>query len=172
MIEAGVFDERVGQVELFRGELVGMSPASAEHSDIVSWLTKWSFGAVDTSQIEVRVQSGLKLCEQQSIVEPDLMWLKPGQYRNAHPTASDVLLLVEVSRSSLRYDRGLKSELFAQVGVDEYWIVNCDQRCIEVRTASNGIEYQDTAVFGAGQVVSPQCALSTKLNVSELFPVP
>ena len=53
-------------------------------------------------------------------------------YRTSHPTAADVLLLVEVADSSLAYDRGPKLALYARHGVPEVWIVDLAGRAVEI----------------------------------------
>jgi Uma2 family endonuclease len=53
-------------------------------------------------------------------------------YRTANPTVADVLLLVEVSDSTLAYDRNTKGPLYAQAGILDYWIVNLVDGQIEV----------------------------------------
>jgi Uma2 family endonuclease len=58
--------------------------------------------------------------------EPDLMLLRPraDYYASAHPTPSDVLLLVEIAHSSLDYHLGIKLPLYARCGVSEAWLVD------------------------------------------------
>ena len=57
---------------------------------------------------------------------------RPDFYRTSHPTAADVLLLVEVADSSLAWDRGPKLALYARHGVAEVWIVDLTGRAVEV----------------------------------------
>ena len=62
------------------------------------------------------------------------MLLRPrsDDYRDGHPDAADVLLLVEVADSSLAYDRGPKLALYARHGVPEVWIVDLVGRAVEI----------------------------------------
>ena len=62
------------------------------------------------------------------------MLLRPSadDYRASHPTAADVLLLVEVPETSLAYDRGIKLPLCAKFGVPEVWIVDLIGAGVEV----------------------------------------
>jgi Uma2 family endonuclease len=64
--------------------------------------------------------------------EPDLMLLKPRSdfYAHAHPTAADVLLQIEVSDTTLAYDRGVKLSLYAKHGVTEVWIVDLENELV------------------------------------------
>ena len=62
------------------------------------------------------------------------MLLRPraDRYRSGHPTAADVLLLVEVADTSLAFDRGPKLALYARHGVPEVWVVDLVSRAVEV----------------------------------------
>ena len=72
----------------------------------------------------VTVQNPLRVGARSEPV-PDLLLLKPRSdfYRERHPMPEDVLLLVEVSDTTLSYDRDVKLPLYAQSGVPEVWIV-------------------------------------------------
>ena len=79
------------------------------------------------------VQGPLRL-DRHNEPQPDLMLLRPrpDRYRNGHPSAADVLLLVEIADSSLAYDRGPKLALYARHGVPEVWIVDLAERAVEI----------------------------------------
>ena len=62
-----------------------------------------------------------------SVPERDLALLRPRSYRAALPTSDDVLLVVEVTDSSLRRHRDLKSPMYAYASIPEYWIVNVQE---------------------------------------------
>ena len=66
--------------------------------------------------------------------QPDfaLLRYRHDGYKNALPTAADVLLVVEIADSSVRYDREVKTPLYARHGIPEYWIVNLVEKRIEV----------------------------------------
>ena len=74
------------------------------------------------------------------------------QYAAGHPTGADIILLIEVSDSSLDKDRNYKLPLYAASGIPEYWIVNLAERQFEVYTApSDEGEYGQTKIYGDGQ---------------------
>ena len=102
--------------------------------------------------------------------EPDISVLKPRDdfYVTAKPVPEDVLLLVEVSDSSLEFDREVKGELYAEAGIPEYWIVNPEEACVEihrdpqrdgtwrdVRTAKRGDSIEMSAPLGFFTVRDP-----------------
>jgi len=73
-------------------------------------------------------------------------------YLVGHPTPKDVALIGEVADSSLAYDRGIKKRIFARAAIPVYWIVNLEDRCVEVYTDPTGPavepDYRHTAVYG------------------------
>jgi Uma2 family endonuclease len=81
----------------------------------------------------VNVQSPVRL-DPYNEPQPDVMLLRPraDDYRASHPSAADVLLLVEVSETSLAYDRGIKLALYAKFGVPEVWIIDLPGSAVEV----------------------------------------
>ena len=115
MVLAGVFDSMEGQkIELIRGEIRSMSPAGPIHSDLIDYLTEWSVQHGVGGHHSTRVQSGF-ICDDNR-PEPDVLWMRRRRYADGHPTAADVLLLIEVADSSVRGDLGEKAEIYAEAG--------------------------------------------------------
>jgi hypothetical protein len=105
MGEAGIFgpEERV---ELLDGLLIEMPPASPPHAYSVGRVTSAFYMRFD-GRAYIRSQAAMTL-DRWSEPEPDVMLsvLPEEQYAVAHPKPSQVLLVVEVAVSSLRYDAG------------------------------------------------------------------
>lgn len=68
-----------------------------------------------------------------SVPEPDLAIVRGGldDYAQRHPVASEVVLVIEVADSSLGRDRK-KARIYGRAGLKHYWIVNLNERCVEV----------------------------------------
>jgi Uma2 family endonuclease len=169
MAEAGILrdDDRV---ELIEGEIIQMPPIGSLHASVVDRLNALIHSLTQTRQVHVRVQNPVRLDERSEPV-PDLALLRPrpDRYRSAHPTPRDVLLLVEVSDTSLAYDRGIKVPLYATAGIPEVWIANIASQAIELyRDPSEG-EYRSQAEARAGAVISPLLVLELSLPVAEIF---
>ena len=132
MAEAGILSAK-DRVELIEGEVVDMAPIGSEHGGKVNRLNRLLAPAMAAGHAIVSVQNPLRL-DRRNEPQPDLMLLRPrrDRYREGHPTAADVLLLVEISDSSLAYDSGPKLALYARHGVPEVWVVDIVGRTVEV----------------------------------------
>jgi Uma2 family endonuclease len=109
MIERGLFVPKEDHhVELIEGEIVAMSPIGEVHEDIVDELIEWSVLNAPRDRVRVRGQNPIGLPALVSVPEPDLAWVRRRTYRKVHPQAADVFLIVEVSETSLPFDRGRK----------------------------------------------------------------
>jgi Uma2 family endonuclease len=126
---------------------------------------KWA----DTCGFRVRSENCITFLGLESVPEPDLVWVKRKRYRKAHPTATDVGLVIEVADSSLREDRGEMAELYADAGIGEYWIVNCVDQVVEIHRQPTGGRYQVQFVVKPGEQIGPLVAPAALLDVAELF---
>ena len=113
MAEAGVLGED-DRVELIEGEILEMSPMGRRHAACVDRLTRLLVRGVGDAAI-VRVQNPIVLSDHNE-PQPDLALLRPRVdfYTAEHPGPEDALLVVEVSDSSVEYDRQIKVPLYAQ----------------------------------------------------------
>ena len=67
-----------------------------------------------------------------------------------------MLLVIEVSDSSLDYDRGEKLQLYAEAGIREYWVINIPHFQVEVYRDPRGRKYRHKSVHGVDQEISPR----------------
>ena len=122
MAEVGILRED-DRLELIDGRIVRMSPAGSRHAACVKRLNAL-LGAKAGSKAPVSVQDPVRL-DEHSEPQPDVALLRPRSdfYVHAHPTPSDVLLVVEVADTSDDHDRDVKLPLYAQAGIPQVWIV-------------------------------------------------
>lgn len=157
------------RIELIRGELREMSPPGPAHEEAIDMLNRWSMSNTNPKDVRVRIQNSVGLPELDSAPQPDVAWVREQSYREGRPTSDDVLLVIEVSDSSLSYDRGRKAKLYAEAGIADYWVVNLRGECVEVfRDPQDGI-YQSHEVFDRGHTVRPLRFPKLKLPVTKLF---
>lgn len=138
MAEVGILrpDERV---ELIDGEIIDMAPPGSLHAGTVDQLLDRLRAAVGSTAI-VRVQNPIAL-DRFSEPQPDLTLLqrRADFYKTNHPTAHDVLLVIEVADTSLRFDRDIKTALYARNGIPEVWLVDLrSQQVTRFRTPRHG----------------------------------
>lgn len=123
MAEAGVLPPDA-RVELIEGEIIDMAPIGTAHADIMRILSRRLVELVGDEAV-VSIQLPVRL-SRRSEPQPDLAVLRGSRqrYRDAHPSANDALLLIEVSDTTLRYDLENKARLYATHGIREYWVVD------------------------------------------------
>lgn len=126
MGEVGILPPGV-RVELIEGEVIDMAPIGSRHAGVVRHIAS-AFEHVLAGTALVSAQSPAVLGDS-SQPEPDIALLRPRAdfYKSRHPEAADVLLLVEVSDASLRYDRQIKAPLYARHGIGELWIIDVER---------------------------------------------
>jgi Uma2 family endonuclease len=177
MIDRGEFVPREeNRVELIRGEVVPidprgpMSPINPPHDNAVDELIEWSTEQPQKQAFRLRAQGSISIPELGSQPQPDLVWMVRKDYRKTRPKSEDILLLVEVSDSTLAKDRGEKSELYAEARIRDYWIVNIQDQSIEVRRNPSGTSYQSVTVYRRGQSIPLLAFPEISFPVSRLFP--
>ena len=168
MLDAGILHED-DRVELIDGELLDMAPIGSDHAATVDAFTKALVLACGDRAI-VRVQSPMRL-DDLNEPQPDFSVLRPrsGGYRKAHPGPADVLLLIEVADSSLRFDRRIKLPLYARFGIPEVWIADLQRRILERhRTPVDGT-YADRTEHQPGESLSPALLPGATLTLAGIF---
>ena len=146
-------DERV---ELIHGEIVVMAPQGPVHANCVRRLTSLFSRRIfeherDSTEVSVQLPVVTSL---HGAPEPDLALLRVADYADRHPEGGDVLLAVEVSVTTLRYDRDVKVPLFAEAGIPEVWIVNFEEQILEVYRDVHDGQYRKRLIYSAGDEVS------------------
>jgi Uma2 family endonuclease len=123
------------------------------------------------------------LCVQDPVVlndetepEPDLALVKTREdaYSESHPRPDDVLLLVEVSDTTLEYDKEVKLPNYAASRISEVWIINLVDNIIEVYreplVLANGTEgYRIRTNFVKGDTLTPQAAPNLRIKVDDVL---
>lgn len=170
MDEAGVFCED-DRVELVDGEIVEMAPIGSYHAFSVDALTH-IFVRMVPEGIRVRVQGPLQI-DESTMFQPDLVILRPREdnYAESNPTPEDVLLVIEVSDSTVAYDRNVKIPKYAQEGVPEVWQVNLPygfiDKFVDPDTAAG--RYRSVMRSSSGQRVVPTHLREVAVEVSDVL---
>lgn len=168
MEAAGVFhpEERL---ELIEGTILTMSPKGIKHAACNDKAARYLETLVGKRAI-IRNQNPIQIGEF-SEPQPDLVVAAPvpDKYFEHHPTPSEIFLVMEISSSSLSYDLGMKSKLYAHAGIPEYFIINLiDNQLIDLREAGpDGYHKQHTYI--AGQTFQLVALPEITIQASELL---
>ncbi|NJK60686.1 MAG: Uma2 family endonuclease, partial [Oscillatoriales cyanobacterium SM2_1_8] len=144
MGKVGVFHPEA-RIELIHGEIAIMSPIGLRHAVTINRLTKFLVSNVGDRGI-VSIQNSFRIPEY-SEPKPDIIILKPRDdfYAEKFPLPEDILLLIEVADSSLRYDQTTKLALYAEQKIEDYWIVNLERSILEnLSPAPKQVLFQNT----------------------------
>ncbi len=155
MVEAGVFDEDA-RVELIRGEIADMAPINFPHEACVARLNTL-FVTRTVGKAYVWPQSNsLRIPPSYSRPQPDLTLLewREDLYALEPPLVKEMLLVVEVSDTTLRSDRNVKGPLYAEAGISEYWIINLQDDVIELYADPVEGAYRRTAKAKRGETIT------------------
>ena len=172
LVDLGIFTGE--RLELLDGALVVREPQGSYHAAITTKIGRLLASAFGPHW-HTRLHSPLALGEH-SEPEPDIAVVagKPEDYLQAHP--STAALVVEVAESSLHLDRRVKTTLYAQAGLPEYWIVNLVDRALEVyrdpqpsADPSARWTYRSTDVLRPPATVTPQTAPAGSILVADVL---
>lgn len=141
MVEAGILNED-DRVELLGGEIILMSPIGEHHAGVVNRLNALLNRLLLDSAI-VAVQNPIRLTDD-SEPEPDVAVLRfrDDYYTGSIPISQDIIFLIEVSDTTDTSDRSVKIPRYAQAGIEEVWIVNLQDRMVEVYSSPKVGVYQ------------------------------
>lgn len=165
MSETGIFspDEKV---ELINGEVVTMSPMGVRHASVMR----------RTRTLLYSLLGGVGFIDEQypiafdehSEPEPDIMVIRhrDDYYEDEHPTSDDVLLIVEVSGTSLSFDTKTKLELYARNNVAEYWVIDIQSDRFLVHTEPKDSAYAEVKVLSRGDSFE-SAALKKQIAVND-----
>jgi Uma2 family endonuclease len=131
LVELGFLHED-DHIELIRGELIQMAAKGTAHETCIRRLLRQlPFLLQNRATLQCQAPISLSFDGEP---EPDFAILLncSDDYITNHPTSEDTLLVIEVSDSSLEYDRDVKLPLYAEADIKYYWLFNLPERCLEV----------------------------------------
>ncbi len=168
MGEVGLLNED-SRVELINGEIVEMAPIGYEHAGHQNYLFNF-FARILHGKAVVAGQNPVILGGYEE-PQPDIALLRwrDDFYKTAHPHAEDILLLVEISNSTIRYDRDVKVPLYANNGIPEVWLLDLQSQQLEIyRDPING-HYQQKTSLRTGKIAPILCP-DAVIDLAEVFP--
>jgi len=168
MAEVGLLSED-SRVELIEGEIIEMSPIGSTHGGTVnrsSALLNRKLGDIAI----VSVQNPIRL-DDFSEPQPDIALLKPRKdfYSKSHPKPEDVLVVVEVTDTSVDYDRNVKLPLYARAGIPDVWLMVLARDVIEVHSQPKNGKYQKVQRLRRGKTLISSTLPKFSCRVEDLL---
>ena len=168
MAESGILGP-TDRVELIDGEIIDMAPIGCRHAAAVNLLTKQLVDGVGDQAI-VSVQNPVVLGDL-SEPEPDFALLRPdpNSYRERLPEAGDLLLLIEVCDTTLRYDQRIKAPLYARFGIPELWLVDIEGGVIHLFHSPVDDAFSVEERLSSPPALSPRALPGVSVDLQALF---
>jgi Uma2 family endonuclease len=170
MCEAGVF-EPDANLELIRGEIIEMTPPGPLHENAVASLHLFISELLHRRAMLWPQGNSIRLPNSNSRPQPDITILRwrDDLYRGKRPVSEDVILLVEVSHKTLKFDRGNKLKLYAEAGIPEYWVVNLVEGVVEVYTDPGEGKYRSVKKGRRGETLQLPGGLESSIAVNDVL---
>ena len=169
MAEVGIL-HHTERVELLDGEIIVMAPIGIPHATGVRRMERVLHQALGAAAA-ISVQNPIRL-DDHSEPEPDIALLRfrEDDYATAHPGPADILVVMEVSDSTLDFDREVKSKRYAAAGIPEMWVMNLPGDCLDRLDQPGPAGYARHTVFRRGEKISPAALPDLELAVADLLP--
>jgi Uma2 family endonuclease len=166
MIDCGLFPQNA-HIQLIDGEILEMSPQKSHHAATVC-LLEISLSKCFAANYHIRSQLPI-IMDNASEPESDIAIVNgtPRDYIHQHPKSA--VLIVEVSDTTLSFERGKKLKVYARNGINDYWILNLQDKCLEVYRQPYQEAYADRQIYYATDSVQP-LGSDYALKVKDLLP--
>jgi Uma2 family endonuclease len=165
------------RVELIRGGIMQMAAKGTAHTALHKRLLR-ELAKLTGDRATLQSQDPIALPDD-SEPEPDLVILEnqPDDYLSGHPTPVDVLLLIEISDSSLSYDQSVKLTLYAEAKISDYWIFNLLDSRLEAysepyQDAQGNFGYRSKRIVLPNESIALPCFPDLTIDLARVFPIP
>lgn len=156
------------KAEIIDGELIKKMTIGDRHAAVVNFLNRVFVKNVP-DDVMVGIQNPLRISDYNE-PEPDIVLSDLTKYDGKrHPRPAEVILIVEVSDASLKYDRNVKLPIYAAAAIREVWIVNLQNNIVEVHRKPSIDIYQLTTVFNPGERILSDALPDLNIEVDEIL---
>jgi Uma2 family endonuclease len=163
-----------GRYELIDGEIVSKMGQKPAHAYVIQAVLAWLASLVGAEYI--RIQATIDLSDtgpDYDEPEPDAaVTVQPyTHFTDRHPRPEDLLLLIEVSDTTLRFDLNAKANLYARAGIREYWTVDITGRRLIVHRQPSPEGYREILVYSTEEDIAPLSHPDKPIRVADLLPL-
>ena len=156
--------------ELIEGALIPKVPKNHPHIITIVMLVKWLVGrfgaerAIQEGAIDLRPEDNPA-----NAPEPDFVLLDDSILRlGRRPQPEDILLLVEVSDSTLAFDLGVKARLYARAGIADYWVIDINARRVIVHRDPAAGVYRSVTTHSGHNHIAPVAAPEAGIRAGDI----
>ena len=168
MTQLGILPEESGW-EIIDGEIIKKMPTGSKHAGTVKKINRILTANLG-NEFVIAVQDPIHL-DDYNEPEPDVAILRFREdiYTESHPLPNDVLVVIEVSDSTIKYDRETKKNMYSEFGITEFWLVDLTERIIEIHTQPRQGIYRNMQIFGLDEILQSQTIESLTLDVNQIL---
>ncbi len=158
------------RTELVNGQIITMAAKGTGHTSATA-RTKTLFEIRLANRVIIHVQDPIHLSDD-SEPEPDIVLAvqDPLAYSTHHPTAAEVLLVIEIADSSLKYDLEIKPPMYSKAGISEYWVLDVVERKLHVFRHPGELEYQRQTILAETLEIAPLAFPDCAIAIRDLLP--
>jgi len=168
MIEAGIYTEN-DRIELLNGRIIEIMPKGKKHASANDKIARYLYKVFD-GKVSIRNQNPIVL-DDFSEPEPDIVLAKwdEKEYSENHPTPADILLIMEISDTTLAYDREAKAQAYSRNGIQQYLLLNLQNETLEDYREPNTDGYGAKRTFRSGDVFNLVAFPEIEIRFDDLF---
>ena len=170
LLEAGFFAGE--RYELIDGDLIDKMGQNPPHAFVIGLVLKWLASFIEIGRIRVQLSMEASTEDRErSLPEPDFAVLVEDklEYQRRHPRGDELVLVVEVSDTTVAFDLSRKAVLYARAGVPEYWVLDLVRRVLVAHRQSDGNQYKVSQMYSEHETISME-GRSEAVKVQDLLP--
>ena len=170
LVDNGLLD---GRWELVDGEIISKTGQNPPHKIAVILLNAFLTRVFDALRVQIQLPIDVAPVDNPiNEPEPDgaVLARHVTEYPDGNAPPGDVLLVVEVADTSLRFDLTTKMARYARAGIPDYWVVDLNGRRIVVHRDPEGNRYQNSISYSDEETVTPLAAPNDSVRVADLLP--
>lgn len=170
LVQSGLL---TGRYELVNGEVISKTGQNPPHAYVIRRLVTWLATAFGDDRVSIQLPIDVAQADNEvNEPEPDASVLaRPADnFLSGNPGPSDLLLVIEVADTTVRFDLRSKAALYARAGIADYWVIDLPGRRIVVHRRPSPEGYSEVLEYSESETVSPLSRPDAGVPVTDLLP--